>query len=166
MEFNSVFLHARKLLSFYMFEKRSATYLFNLVCNILTFLFFRFGVLGVIYYGVCKDGHRVHWTYLVVLVTLVTIMAIINLFLFKRVIERDFIPLICSKKKNKSVMNSDNRNFTKTSKKNKKKKAGAGERIMDQPDENDKSLFVDNQNMLTSDNLPIINNAQSNVVSN
>ena len=51
MEFNSVFLHARKLLSFYMFGKRSLPYLVNCACNVLTFSAFRFGVLGVIYYG-------------------------------------------------------------------------------------------------------------------
>lgn len=139
MEFNSVFLHARKLLSFYLFGKRSLAFLVNMAANVLTFIVFRFGVLGVIYYGVYRDGNRVPLSYLIMLVTLVTMMAIINILLFKRIIQRDVLPLICTRKTKKN--NSD-----------------------ECAPIDDKALMADQIHILANDNLPIINNAQSNVV--
>jgi hypothetical protein len=161
MEFNSVFLHARKLLSFYMFGKRSLPYLVNCACNVTTFVLFRFGVLAYIYYGVYSDGHRVHWAYLVGLVTLVTLMAIINVFLFERVVKRDVLPLICGPKQSSSSHNSIKH---KSKGKRKKSKKLADDELVHAATIDEKALIVDPQ-LLSSENLPIINNGQSNVVS-
>jgi hypothetical protein len=150
MEFNSVFLHARKLLGFYMFGKRSAPYLVNCACNILTFVLFRFGILVYIFYGVYLDGHRVTWSYLTMLVTCVSLMAIINVVLFKRIVEKDVVPLVCgakriTKKKQQQQIDDDNdANCTSQTK----------EQLM-----NEQPIY------LNADNLPIINNNDtSNVV--
>lgn len=98
MEFNSVFLHSRKLLRFYKFDRGSAVFRLNSIFNILTFIFFRFGVLAIIYYGIFYDGHRVTVSYLVMLCSCVFAMTIINIVLFKRILVKDFFT--CSRKKN------------------------------------------------------------------
>jgi hypothetical protein len=86
MEFNSVFLHSRKLLKFYQFDRRSAIFQINSVLNITTFLLFRFGVLAVIYQGIYVDCHRVTTNYLIMLCSCVFAMTIINIVLFKRIL--------------------------------------------------------------------------------
>jgi hypothetical protein len=103
MEFNSVFLHARKLLKFYGYKRTS--WLVNLNCflNILTFVLFRFGVLVVIFYSIRIDGHRVSLQYLCVLVVFVSMMAVINLILFKRIVEKDVVPRVCKRKSKKQA---------------------------------------------------------------
>lgn len=151
MEFNSVFLHARKLLSFYMFGRRSLPFLVNMTCNVLTFVMFRFGILGLIYYGIYRDGNRVPLTYLVILIVLVSMMAIINVLLFRRVVQRDVLPLICAP--------------SSSGRKHKKNKANQQQEHDGGPIDDKATLMVDHHgHLLTSDNLPIINNAQSNVV--
>lgn len=154
MEFNSVFLHARKLLSFYMFGRRSPPFLVNMVCNVSTFVLFRFGGLVLIYHGVYFDGSRVTVPYLVGLVTLVTIMAIINIFLFKRIVQRDVVPLLCGPNSLRKMRKSG-------SKKKKIVNEATGEEFGSPVD--DKSLMGYHHG-LTNDNAPIIKNAQSNVV--
>lgn len=94
MEFNSVFLHARKLLRFYGYKADSGVVLANSVANILTFLVFRFGVIYIIFYGVFVDGHRVSTGYLIMLTTCAFLMAIINVVLFYQIVSKDLAPLI------------------------------------------------------------------------
>ena len=67
MEFNSVFLHARKLMRFYDFASSSPFVLVDKILNLLTFTVFRFGVLAMIVWGIFKDGHRVTVNYLTML---------------------------------------------------------------------------------------------------
>jgi hypothetical protein len=94
MEFNSVFLHARKLLKFYGFHSSSPVVLANSALNMVTFVAFRFGTIALIFAGVYHDGHRVTRNYLLMLVTCVVLMAIINVVLFKRILVKDLVPLM------------------------------------------------------------------------
>ena len=96
MEFNSVFLHARKLLKFYSFKTNSIAYIINSVCNFISFVLFRFGVIVAIFRGMLYEGHRVTTNYLIMLGTCSLGMAIINVVLFKRLLIKDW-----SKSKNK-----------------------------------------------------------------
>ncbi|RNA35594.1 TLC domain-containing 2-like [Brachionus plicatilis] len=97
MEFNSVFLHARKLLKFYAFKRNSCIVYANCVANILSFVVFRFGILGLIMYSFKVDGHRVSLQYLCMLIAFVLIMTVINVILFKRIIQKDVRILMCAK---------------------------------------------------------------------
>jgi hypothetical protein len=105
MEFNSVFLHARKLLRFYSHKSDSALVRFNTAMNILTFVVFRFGVLGAIAFGVKRDGHRVTVNYLIMLITCTLAMAVINIVLFKRILVKDVINKLKLAKKSNSKAN-------------------------------------------------------------
>ncbi len=91
MEFNSVFLHARKLLRFYGFKTNSLLVRANSILNILTFIFFRFGVLICIALGIYYDHKRVTLKYLIMLCTCSFLMAIINVILFKRILIKDWL---------------------------------------------------------------------------
>ena len=91
MEFNSVFLHARKLLRFYGFKRESALVRVNNILNLLTFVVFRFGVLGIICAGIYVDGKRVTLRYLIMLSTCSFLMGIINVVLFKRILAKDWL---------------------------------------------------------------------------
>jgi hypothetical protein len=84
MEFNSVFLHSRKLLKFYSFKADSLIVRVNNVLNFVTFLLFRFGVLVAIIHGMITQGHRVSSNYLILLGSCTFIMIVINFILFKR----------------------------------------------------------------------------------
>lgn len=106
MEFNSVFLHARKLLKFYAFKRASFIVYANCIANIFTFIVFRFGILAVIVYSIKIDGHRVSIQYLCTLITFILIMTVINVILFKRIIQKDINVLMCVKAK-KSIINLD-----------------------------------------------------------
>ena len=105
MEFNSVFLHARKLLKFYQFDPKSLIVRLNSFLNVFTFVLFRFGVLGIIYYGIIFDGHRVTINYLIMLCSCVFAMTIINIVLFKRILIKDC--LSSKPKSNSSINNND-----------------------------------------------------------
>lgn len=91
MEFNSVFLHSRKLLKFYQFKSDSTIVRLNSVFNFLTFVTFRFGVLIAIIHGMITQGHRVTFNYLILLGSCTFIMIIINLLLFKRLYKKDWL---------------------------------------------------------------------------
>ena len=91
MEFNSVFLHARKLLKFYSFKSSSIAYKINSFFNFATFVLFRFGVITTIFLGMIYDGHRVTTNYLIMLGTCTVAMAIINIVLFKRLLIKDWL---------------------------------------------------------------------------
>ena len=85
-----VFLHARKLLKFYGYSYSDIRVQVNKILNILTFIFFRFGVLCYIYSALYKDGPRVPVLYVIFLSTCVFLMSIINVVLFKRLLIKDF----------------------------------------------------------------------------
>jgi hypothetical protein len=90
MEFNSICLHTRKLLKFYLFKQDSLAVRLNDVLNFFTFVLFRFGVLIAIIHGMITQGHRVTFNYLVLLGTCTFIMIVINLLLFKRLYKKDW----------------------------------------------------------------------------
>jgi hypothetical protein len=98
MEFNSVFLHGRKLLKFYGYKNDSLIVKLNTVMNVLTFTIFRFGVLIAIYLGCFKDGHRVSFAYLATLVSFTIMMSVINIILYKRILEKDVFSRFKSRK--------------------------------------------------------------------
>lgn len=104
MEFNSVFLHARKLLKFYGFKQNDLIVRGNQILNMLTFIFFRFGVLIQIFTALYHDGHRVNLFYFIMLSTCAVLMAIINIVLFKRLLIKDF----CTRPANTDVETSEN----------------------------------------------------------
>lgn len=88
-------------------------------------------------------------------------MAIINVFLFERVVKRDVLPLICGPKQSSSSHSSIKH---KSKGKRKKSKKLADDELVHAATIDEKALIVDPQ-LLSSENLPIINNGQSNVVS-
>ncbi len=98
MEFNSVFLHARKLLKFYGFKNTDLIVKLTKLLNLLTFVMFRFGILGLLYYAIYNDGSRVSIVYLLFLTTCIGLMSIINVVLFKRLLVKDVLSL-CKKPK-------------------------------------------------------------------
>lgn len=91
MEFNSVFLHARKLLKFYGYKNTDLIVRLNKVLNMLTFIVFRFGVLIHMYFSLVNDGQRVAVPYLVMLTTCIGLMTIINVILFRRLFVKDVL---------------------------------------------------------------------------
>jgi hypothetical protein len=94
MEYNSIFLHARKLLKFYYGDKsdNNPIAIVNKYINLLTFVFFRFGILYLIFDGIMKDGDKVYLGYLILLSSCTFAMSIINVVLLKRLIVSDFFP--------------------------------------------------------------------------
>lgn len=100
MEFNSVFLHGRKLLKFYGFKSNSLIVKLNTVLNVVTFTLFRFGVLIFIAYGMLVDYNRVSKTYLAVIIVFTIMMSIINIVLYKRILEKDVLAKFLTNKKN------------------------------------------------------------------
>lgn len=91
MEFNSVFLHARKLLKFYGYTNEELITRVNKLLNMLTFVFFRFGVLIFIYVSMYIDRSRISIPYALFLFVCVFLMNIINVVLFKRLMITDYI---------------------------------------------------------------------------
>ena len=106
MEFNSVFLHARKLLKFYAFKRTSFIVYANCLANIFSFIVFRFGILVIIVYSIKIDGNRVSIQYLCILIAFIFIMTVINVILFKRIVEKDVRVLTCAKTK-QHIVNYD-----------------------------------------------------------
>ena len=90
MEFNSIFLHSRKLLKFYSFNTNSFVCKLNSALNFITFVIFRFGVLVMIVHGIITQGHRVTFEYLMLLSSCTLIMFVINILLFKRLFKSDW----------------------------------------------------------------------------
>lgn len=91
MEFNSVFLHARKLLKFYGYTNEELITRVNKLLNMLSFVIFRFGVIIFIYASMYVDRYRVTIPYILFLLVCVFLMNIINVVLFKRLMITDYI---------------------------------------------------------------------------
>jgi hypothetical protein len=97
MEFNSVFLHLRKLLKFYKWGKESRLVRVNSVVTVITFTTCRFGVLIAIYNGLYRDYNKLYKlygktycrVYVAILVQLTNTMTVINCVLYKRILEAD-----------------------------------------------------------------------------
>jgi hypothetical protein len=97
MEFNSVFLHGRKLLKFYQWAKDSTIVRVNSFLNVITFTTCRFGVLFAIYNGLYRDYNKLYKlygktycrVYVAILVQLTNTMTVINCVLYKRILEAD-----------------------------------------------------------------------------
>jgi hypothetical protein len=109
MEFNSVFLHARKLLKFYQFTlSHPKLVLVNNILNLVSFVLFRFGILIFIMISMKYDGPRVPGVYLILLMIGTFAMTVINVILFKRILVRDWLSM-CKMKRNqqKKTQNND-----------------------------------------------------------
>ena len=99
MEFNSVFLHFRKLLKFYQFRKDSLIVRENSRLNVITFTIFRFGVLISIYERLARNSHLLMKLYgksyariyISVIFILTMMMTVINIVLYKRILEVDVL---------------------------------------------------------------------------
>jgi hypothetical protein len=91
MEFNSIFLHARKLLKYYGFDKSSLVTRLNVYINIITFILFRFGILTFIAMHTSYFKDRVTKNYLIFLITCTFSMACINIGIFFVIILKDLI---------------------------------------------------------------------------
>jgi len=105
MEFNSVFLHARKLLKFYGYKNDDFLVRLNKALNIISFILFRFGVLIKIFVALYHDGHRTSIYYMVFLTTCIALMTVINIVLFKRLVMKD---IFYKKKDNTSYNQAEN----------------------------------------------------------
>lgn len=104
MEFNSVFLHARKLLKFYGYNNTHPLVRINKLLNFLTFIVFRFGTLALLYSAIYSDGLRIALPYLVLLVVCIIIMTVINVNLFKRLLMTDVFSTCNKRNQHKLVV--------------------------------------------------------------
>lgn len=98
-----VFLHARKLLKFYGYKNEDFITRVNKMLNMLTFVFFRFGVIIFIYVSMFLDRYRVSIPYILFLLVCVFLMNIINVVLFKRLMITDYIRPRMKRKQPNSV---------------------------------------------------------------
>lgn len=89
MEFNSVFLHARKLLKLYGYLKTDSFYKVISFFNFLTFFVFRFGVFAYLYHDIYYDYQRLHKNYFILLITCINAMFIVNIGLFRQLLIKD-----------------------------------------------------------------------------
>lgn len=104
LEINSVFLHARRLLRWY--KPASFSYEFNeklryfiTFANYLTFLIFRFGVVGIAYYKFHIEKHKASFE-IYLLTNLITLTVYyLNGVLFYRLIKNDLILSTTSKRR-------------------------------------------------------------------
>ena len=90
MEFNSVFLHARKLAKLYGCKKSDTVYKIISFFNFLTFIIFRFGVLIYLFHDIYKYNHRLSKNYYVLLLCCAIGMTIMNIGLFRQLVLKDF----------------------------------------------------------------------------
>lgn len=91
MEINSIFLHARKLLKYYGYDKSSFITRFNVYINIITFILFRFGILTYIALHMTYFRDRVTKNYFIFLITCAFSMTCINIGIFFVIILKDLI---------------------------------------------------------------------------
>ncbi len=90
MEFNSVFLHSRKLIKLYGYKKTDLIYRINSFFNFFTFVLFRFGVLIYILVDIFLYNHRITKNYFILLLSCFGSMTIMNIGLFLRLVMKDF----------------------------------------------------------------------------
>jgi len=103
MEFNSIFLHARKLLKFYSFERSHPLVRCNSLLNVISFVIFRFGILAFIAIGILLYHYRVTKFYLLILISSSLIMAIMNTGIFYIVILKDYRQFTGAKSESKTI---------------------------------------------------------------
>lgn len=89
MEFNSVFLHARKLLKLYGYQKSDLVYRITSFFNFLTFFIFRFGVFAYLYHDIYYYHNRLYRNYYYLLLTCINLMFIVNIGLFRQLLIKD-----------------------------------------------------------------------------
>ncbi|XP_072040082.1 TLC domain-containing protein 2-like [Amphiura filiformis] len=90
IEFNSVFLHGRQLLLMYSFSKSSGIYKMNNVFNIFTYIAFRLAIFTTLFPFVWEDCGRITPLLCNGFLLCVSILLVINLVLFYRLIKSDF----------------------------------------------------------------------------
>ncbi|XP_072040083.1 TLC domain-containing protein 2-like [Amphiura filiformis] len=90
IEFNSVFLHGRQLLLMYSYSKSSGIYKINNVFNIFTYVGFRLAIFTTLFPFIWEDCGRVTPLLCNGFLLSATILLVINLVLFYRLIKSDF----------------------------------------------------------------------------
>ena len=103
MEFNSIFLHARKLLKFYSFDRSHPIVRCNSFLNVTSFVIFRFGILAFIAIGISLYHYRVTKVYLSILISSFSIMGIMNTGIFYIVILKDYRQFTGAKYDSKTI---------------------------------------------------------------
>ena len=89
MEFNSVFLHARKLIKLYGYKSDHILARLTHLFNFLTFVVFRFFTLFYLYVHIYWYHHRVSKNYLVLLAMCIGGMTIMNMGIFYQLVIKD-----------------------------------------------------------------------------
>ncbi|CAF0861113.1 unnamed protein product [Brachionus calyciflorus] len=90
IEFNTVFLHLRFLTLFCNVDRNSIFFRIILLLNLLTFIIFRFMTLGWMTRWIILNRNLIPFHWFTVGSIGLIIMGIINLFLFKRLLQTDF----------------------------------------------------------------------------
>lgn len=90
-EFNSIFLHLRKLLQFAEVKFDSGLYRTVSVLNLLTFAVFRLLPLTRVILGLFIDYHRVPVSFYILCATLFPVGYLINIILFWRILKSDVL---------------------------------------------------------------------------
>ena len=91
VEFNSFFLHWRKLLQMVQTPYNCRYYLIIKYLNLITFILFRFGGVSVITWSIFVYGHMVTTVYLVLISFSMLFMNILNPILFSRLVRSDLL---------------------------------------------------------------------------
>ena len=109
MEFNSIFLHIRKLLKLYGYKSSDIEYKINSILNLMTFIIFRFGVQIYILIDIFLFNHRLSSNYFILLLLCYSSMGIMNIGIFYLLVIKDFLKLFNFKSKSKKIEAEDNK---------------------------------------------------------
>lgn len=89
IEVNTSFLHTRKLMQMAAVPRVHPIVQLNVYVNLITFVIFRFIPLGVLFYGMIYDGHRVPSWFLIQYSVCVAVLFLINFILLYRLLKAD-----------------------------------------------------------------------------
>ncbi len=89
-EFNTIFLHMRKILQVYKVDFNSTLYRTNAWINLVTFMTCRFGALGAILLGMAVWSHRVSTAYYITLSISVFVVGVTQVIILRMVLKSDF----------------------------------------------------------------------------
>lgn len=89
IEFNTTFLHFRKILQLAAFTRDSAVLQTNRYLNLVTFIIFRFGPLFLLVRALYVDAHRVHRWFAVQFSVSMFVLIGVNVILFSRLVKAD-----------------------------------------------------------------------------
>ena len=101
-EFNTIFLHMRKILQVHKVDFNSTLYRANAWVNLVTFMTCRFGALGAILLGMAVWSHRVSRAYYITLSVSVFVVGVTQVIILRMVLKSDFF------RPNKRMASSEN----------------------------------------------------------